>query len=261
MTPSFESTSNIKSTIFKTIDSGSRPKYGGLQSLGVCVHGNHLVIRVDESRSALRASRAKLPLNYIEIHKSNRAGEMNSQGQQQVRGRRRCSRAALQAAALGARRERERERREERYAGSKWGAAPAAAALPPPPTHWRREGRCRPEPDPVAGPWGPGWRGARRPGPVAIALHPQAALRRFCDFFKKPARRHRALRRHEDGGAADVFRRAVVARSLPVPPIPSLILSHPRALRSPPNVSKSHARTSIPLCDKKIGQKEEKTRS
>lgn len=61
---------------------------------------------------------------------------MNCQLQQQVRGRRR---------ALGARRE--RERREERYAGSKWGAAPAAAALPPPPTHWRREGRCRPEPD------------------------------------------------------------------------------------------------------------------
>lgn len=71
---------------------------------------------------------------------------MNCQVQQQVRGRRRCTRTALPA-TLGARRERERERREERYAASKWGAAPAAAALPPPPTHWRREGRCRPEPD------------------------------------------------------------------------------------------------------------------
>lgn len=55
---------------------------------------------------------------------------------QQARGRRR---SAL-------RRER-RDDRCERYAASKWGAAPAAAALPPPPTHWRREGRCRPEPD------------------------------------------------------------------------------------------------------------------
>lgn len=55
---------------------------------------------------------------------------------QQARGRRR---SAL-------RRER-RDERCERYAASKWGAAPAAAALPPPPTHWRREGRCRPEPD------------------------------------------------------------------------------------------------------------------
>ncbi|CAG4958483.1 unnamed protein product [Colias eurytheme] len=71
---------------------------------------------------------------------------MNCQAQQQLRGRRRCVRNVLPA-ALGARRDRDRERREERYAGSKWGAAPAAAALPPPPTHWRREGRCRPEPD------------------------------------------------------------------------------------------------------------------
>ncbi|XP_072941350.1 uncharacterized protein [Epargyreus clarus] len=73
---------------------------------------------------------------------------MNCPGQQQVRGRRRAGRTPLPAAlgaGLGARRE--RERREERYAASKWGAAPAAAALPPPPTHWRREGRCRPEPD------------------------------------------------------------------------------------------------------------------
>lgn len=67
---------------------------------------------------------------------------MNSQGQP-PRGRRRVVRTPLPV--LGARRE--RDRREERYAGSKWGAAPAAAALPPPPTHWRREGRCRPEPD------------------------------------------------------------------------------------------------------------------
>lgn len=58
----------------------------------------------------------------------------------QPRGRRRAPRAPLtgRARASGA----------ERFAGSKWGAAPAAAALPPPPTHWRRDGRCRPgEPD------------------------------------------------------------------------------------------------------------------
>lgn len=71
---------------------------------------------------------------------------MNCQGQGQIRGRRRVARTPLPA-ALSVRRDRERERREERYAASKWGAAPSAAALPPPPTHWRREGRCRPEPD------------------------------------------------------------------------------------------------------------------
>lgn len=57
-----------------------------------------------------------------------------NQAQSQVRGRRRGSRTQVPV----------RRGREERYAGSKWGAAPAAAALPPPPTHWRR---CRPEPD------------------------------------------------------------------------------------------------------------------
>ncbi|CAH2062547.1 unnamed protein product, partial [Iphiclides podalirius] len=77
---------------------------------------------------------------------SGAAAAMNCQGQAQVRGRRRATRTPLPA-ALGVRRDRERERREERYAASKWGAAPAAAALPPPPTHWRRDGRCRPEPD------------------------------------------------------------------------------------------------------------------
>ncbi|CAB3231862.1 unnamed protein product [Arctia plantaginis] len=54
-----------------------------------------------------------------------------------ARGRRRCA----------LRRSGARDERTERYAASKWGAAPSAAALPPPPTHWRREGRCRPEPD------------------------------------------------------------------------------------------------------------------
>lgn len=68
---------------------------------------------------------------------------MSGQGQQQVRARRRATRTplpSLGSLAAG------RRPREERYAASKWGAAPAAAALPPPPTHWRREGRCR-EPD------------------------------------------------------------------------------------------------------------------
>lgn len=58
-------------------------------------------------------------------------------GVQQARGRRRV---ALRRSTV-------RDERSERYAASKWGAAPAAAALPPPPTHWRRDGRCRPEPD------------------------------------------------------------------------------------------------------------------
>ncbi|CAH0730734.1 unnamed protein product, partial [Brenthis ino] len=155
------------------------------------------------------------------------------QVQQQVRGRRRCSRMVLPA-ALGARRDRERERREERYAGSKWGAAPAAAALPPPPTHWRREGRCRPEPDRALPlklllnissdepsparhlrsrrvPFkirekykknngtgksvGGGPAADRSPAlrPVAVALHPQAALGRSCDFFIRALVRRGAL--------------------------------------------------------------------
>lgn len=72
-----------------------------------------------------------------------------------------CGQQAAAAAALGGRARRRTARtplpalarratcgaREERYAASKWGAAPAAAALPPPPTHWRRDGRCRLEPD------------------------------------------------------------------------------------------------------------------
>lgn len=59
--------------------------------------------------------------------------------QTQARGRRRVVRTALPAGVALS--------RGQRFAASKWGAAPAPAALPPPPTHWRREGRCRPESD------------------------------------------------------------------------------------------------------------------
>lgn len=70
---------------------------------------------------------------------------MNQAQGSAARGRRR---RPLPLPTLSARRERAaRAEREDRYAASKWGAAPAACALPPPPTHWRRDGRCRPEPD------------------------------------------------------------------------------------------------------------------
>ncbi|KAJ8705815.1 hypothetical protein PYW08_012861 [Mythimna loreyi] len=69
----------------------------------------------------------------------NRPSPPTAVGAPQARGRRRS--------ALRRERRDERSDRCERYAASKWGAAPAACALPPPPTHWRREGRCRPEPD------------------------------------------------------------------------------------------------------------------